>query len=54
MLIWQSFKVGTVDYESLGFAIGGPFWKVTLTRIGVAACAAGCFHEHSGCDLRPG
>ena len=30
MLIHQSYKVGTVDYESLGFAIGGPIWKVTL------------------------
>jgi len=28
MLPWQSYKVGTVDYESLGYAIGGPFWKV--------------------------
>ena len=28
MLLYQSYKVGTVDYESLGHAVGGPIWKV--------------------------
>ena len=32
MLLWQSYKVGTVDYESLGYAIGGPVWKVPFPK----------------------
>ena len=48
MLPRQSYKVGTVDYESLGYAIGGPFWKVRFgmrvlsktdaARTGFATC----------------
>ena len=33
MLLYQSYKCGTVDYESLGYAIGGPFWKVRMNCV---------------------
>ena len=33
MLLYQSYKVGTVDYETLGHAVGGPFWKVSQPHI---------------------
>lgn len=40
MLLYQSYKVGTVDYESLGYAIGGPFWKF-ITELSIVILMLG-------------
>ncbi len=48
VLVRQSYKVGTVDYESLGYAIGGPFWKVLFPLV---IAARGCASATRGYDV---